>query len=81
MPEDGSADVDAYLKAVPDDAPERLLLLAAGDTDSETTVAWTRTRSNANCAADLPAPRSGWYRAVAKLAGAESEPEQFELTG
>lgn len=69
------------LDCVAEDAPERLLLLAAGDSDNATTVQWTRIRSNAECAADLPAPRPGWYRAAAKLAGAESEPEQFELAG
>ena len=63
------------------DAPERLLLLAAGDADGNTTVQWTRIRSNEQCGSDLPAPRPGWYRAVAKLAGAESEPEPFELAG
>lgn len=77
----GSDRIWSSLDCVADDAPERLLLLAAGDADNETTVAWTRIRSNADCDADLPAPRPGWYRAVAKLAGAESEPEQFELTG
>ena len=77
----GSDRIWSSLDCVADDAPERLLLLAAGDADSETTLAWARVRSNADCDSDLPAPRSGWYRAVARLAGAESEPVQFELTG
>jgi hypothetical protein len=77
----GSDRIWSSLDCVADDAPERLLLLAAGAADSETAVAWTRIRSNAECDSDLPAPRPGWYRAVAKLAGAESEPESFELTG
>ena len=77
----GSDRIWSSLDCVADDAPERLLLLAAGDADGETTVAWPRVRSNADCDSDLPAPRPGWYRAVAKLAGAESEPLQFELAG
>ena len=77
----GSDRIWSSLDCVADDAPERLLLLAAGDADTGTAVSWTRIRSNADCASDLPAPRLGWYRAVAKLAGAESEPESFELAG
>jgi len=61
------------------DAPERLLLLAAGDADEPTTVSWQRVRSNPECTSDLPAPRPGTYRAVATLAGAESEPAVFDL--
>ena len=64
----GSDRIWSSLDCVADDSPERLLLLAAGAADGETAVSWTRIRSNADCAADLPAPRLGWYRAVAKLA-------------
>lgn len=77
----GSDRIWSSLDCVAADAPERLLLLAAGAADGDTTVQWTRIRSNEQCESDLPAPRPGWYRAVAKLAGAESEPESFELTG
>lgn len=77
----GSDRIWSSLDCVAEDSPERLLLLAAGDADTGTAVSWARIRSNAECEADLAAPRLGWYRAVAKLAGAESEPESFELTG
>jgi hypothetical protein len=77
----GSDRIWSSLDCVAADAPERLLLLAAGDSDGNTTVQWTRIRSNEQCGSDLPTPRSGWYRAVAKLAGATSEPESFELAG
>jgi hypothetical protein len=76
----GSDRIWSSLDCVAADAPERLILLAAGAADTST-MQWTRVRSNEQCGADLPAPRAGWYRAVAKLAGAESEPESFELAG
>ena len=57
---------------------ERTLLLPAGGRD-ESVVTWTRIRSAEGCTDGLPAPKPGYYQAVASLAGVSSTAAVFEL--
>ncbi len=75
----GADRIWSSLDCTPADAPERVLLLAAGASDGPTAVAWSRVRSDGQCTADLSPPRAGTYHVVAKLVGAESQPATFTL--
>lgn len=75
----GSDRIWSSLDCVAADAPERILLLAAGQSDEPVSVPWPRVRSNEQCGDGLPAPRPGTYHVVAKLVGAESQPATFTL--
>lgn len=75
----GSDRIWSSLDCVAADAPERVLLLPAGQSDDPVAVPWPRVRSNETCGEGLPAPRAGTYHVVAKLVGAESQPATFSL--
>jgi hypothetical protein len=75
----GSDRIWSSLDCVADDAPERILLLAASGSDDPVAVVWPRVRSDDACGEGLPEPRPGTYHVVAKLVGAESQPATFNL--
>ena len=62
----------------PADAPERVLLLAGGQSDV-TQLPWPRQRSAQGCAEGLPAPGAGTYSVTVQVGGASSPAAVFGL--
>ncbi len=56
----------------------RNAVMSPDDTISAT-VSWPRIRSDSSCSATLPTPKAGFYHAVLKVAGLESNDAMFEL--
>lgn len=75
----GSDRIWSSKDCAPADAPDRVLLLAAGAAD-ETKLVWNQARSAEGCPGGLPAPQPGTYQATVTLAGASSGPAVFRLT-
>lgn len=61
-----------------DDAPEQVVLLPGGASETWTT-AWPRVRSDEQCRDGLPEPRPGTYRVEVSLLGSTSEQAVFDL--